>query len=90
MQHKTMGWHPDNADNKLSVLFGIVGGMAQYLLNIHLPTDFLSKLMESAITAAVCGIAGIAGKELFKVLRASLTEYIKRKKNIKTKNDHND
>lgn len=79
MKQKVMGWQPEQADNRFAFVLGIIGGVWQFILNIHLPADFLSKLMEGAITAGVCGFAGIMGKELFKVTRRAFFTYFKRK-----------
>lgn len=72
-----------NGDNKVAYTLGLIGGICQWMMNIQLPTDFWSKLFESAITAAVCGFVGIAGKELYKVARRALIAYFFNRKNRK-------
>lgn len=74
-----MGWQPETTDNRFAFVLGIIGGVWQFILNIHLPVDFLSKLVEGAVTAGVCGFAGIMGKELFKIARRAFFTYFKRK-----------
>lgn len=67
-------------DSKLGFFAGIVGGIYQYYMNIHLDIDFWSKLLESAVTAGICGFVGVAGKEIFAVLKTSIVEYIRGRK----------
>lgn len=71
MKQKLMGWQPQ-ADNKIGFISGLAGGAYQYILNINLPIDFWSKLVEAGITAIVCGFAGVAGKELYKIIRSAI------------------
>lgn len=80
-----MGYHNENqsTNNPLAFISGVVGGIVQYFMNIHLNIDFWSKLLESAITAGVCGFVGIAGKEIFVVLKESILDYFKSPKKKK-------
>jgi hypothetical protein len=75
-----MGWQPEHADNKLAYALGFIGALYQWFMNIHLPVDFWSKLIEGVLTAGLCGFAGMAGKWLFQVTRRSVTEYFKNRK----------
>lgn len=77
---KSMGWQPEQVDNRIGFTLGLIGGIWQFVMNIHLPLDFLSKLVEGAITAGVCGFAGIFGKELFVIARRSVIAYFKTRK----------
>lgn len=79
---KSMGWenNHDPVDNRVGFSAGVIGGIVQYFLNIHLEVDFWSKLLQAVLTAGLCGFVGIAGKELFVVLKDSLKEYFKSKK----------
>lgn len=78
---KAMGWQPEQqVNNKIGFAFGLIGGVWQFMMNIHLPMDFWSKLIEGVITAGVCGFAGMAGKELFVITRRSLIAYFKTRK----------
>lgn len=81
MKSKLMGWQPEHADNRLSFTIGSIVGFIQYWLNIHLPTDFWSKLLEGVITALLCGFGGMVGKELFKITKRSLVDYFRTRKN---------
>jgi hypothetical protein len=83
MKYRTMGFQPESVDNRIAFITGVVAGLYQFLLNIHLPTDFWSKLIEAAITAAVCGFVGVLGKELYKLVRNSLQTYFRNRKNKK-------
>lgn len=78
-----MGWQPEHSDNRLSFFIGSIVGFIQYWLNIHLPTDFWSKLLEGVITAGLCGFAGMVGKELFKIIKVYLIGYFRNRKNVK-------
>jgi hypothetical protein len=81
MKNNLMGWQPEGADNRLSFTIGSIAGFIQYMLNIHLPIDFWSKLLEGVITAGVAGFAGMGGKWLFEITKKYLTEYFQTRKN---------
>lgn len=78
-----MGWQPDQTNNKLAYLFGFIGALYQAIANIKVPIDDWSKLLESGITAGVCGFVGMAGKWLFEVSKKYLTEYFQNRKTRK-------
>ena len=73
---KLMGVQVDQ-NTKTGFIAGMVGGIYQWSLNINLPTDFLSKLVEGGITAIVCGFVGMAGKELYQVTQKAFKAYFK-------------
>jgi hypothetical protein len=73
-----MYWQENNT--KLGFTIGAITGVFKLMLNIHLPIEFFSKLFESAITAGVCGLMGVAGKELWVVAKRSFTAYFKTRK----------
>lgn len=77
---KAMGWQPEQIDNRVGIIAGMIAGVWQYLLNIHLPVDFLSKLLESVVTAGLAGFAGMMGKELFVITRRAFIAYFKTRK----------
>jgi energy-converting hydrogenase Eha subunit A len=72
-------WHADN-NTKLGFIIGALTGMSKYILNFHLPLEFPSKLVEAGITAAVCGMMGVAGKELWVVGKRAFVAYFKNRK----------
>lgn len=80
---KAMGIHDSgdnlNHDNSIGFISGLIGGIWQSLMNINLPIDFWSKLLEAGITAGVCGFVGVAGKEIFVLIRDSFKEYFGKK-----------
>jgi hypothetical protein len=83
---KTMGLNGSehqNHDNSIAYISGAIGAFYQFLMNIHLDIDFWSKLLEAAITAGVCGFVGVAGKEIFVLLRDSFREYFGKGKDKK-------
>lgn len=89
---KAMAWEHNNdtrgQHNPLAFAAGMIGGVMHFIMNIQFDVDFLSKLIEAAITAAVCGFVGIAGKEIFVVAKNSFKEYMKaRRERRKTLND---
>jgi gamma-glutamyltranspeptidase len=65
-----------------AAVVGIIGGMAKY---IHLlvigDVMAINKLIEPAITAALCGFMGVLGKQLYKwaaqVVRFHVNPWIK-------------
>jgi hypothetical protein len=75
-------WHADN-NTKLGFIIGAITGMFKLILNVHLPIEFFSKLFESAITAGVCGLMGVAGKELWVVGKRALITYFRTRKSKK-------
>lgn len=83
MKHRYMGWTPENMDNKIAFACGVISGVVQYMLNIHLPVDFWSKLLEAVITAGLAGFAGMIGKELFVLAKRHLGAYFNNRKNKK-------
>jgi hypothetical protein len=78
---RLMGWQPEHANNRLSFTIGSIVGSIQYMLNVHLPTDFASKLLEGILTAGLAGFAGMGGKWLFEITKKYLTEYFTNRKN---------
>jgi hypothetical protein len=77
---KTMGFHSNSPDNVYGFAVGSSVGVVQYFLNIHLPTDFWSKLFEAGLTAGICGFIGMLGKELFIVARRAFIAYFRHRK----------
>jgi len=76
-------WWQDNNNNKLGFTIGAITGVFKLLLNVHLQIEFFSKLFESAVTAGVCGLMGVAGKELWVVGKRAFTAYFRNRKNRK-------
>lgn len=81
MKH-AMYWQDNNT--KLGFTIGVITGMFKLILNVHLPIEFFSKLFESALTAGVCGLMGVAGKELWVVGKRAFKAYFKNRKNKKS------
>jgi hypothetical protein len=59
-----------NTDSKIGLLSGVTGGVFKYFLQIHEP--FAINLLQAVITAFICGIAGVAGKEIFILIKKKL------------------
>jgi len=78
---QTMYWQDNNT--KLGFTIGAITGLYKLILNVHLPIEFFSKLFESSITAAVCGLMGVAGKELWVVAKRAFVAYFKTRKSKK-------
>lgn len=78
---KTMQLH--NIDNIACWALGAVVGLVKLVLNIHLPLEFGSKLLEGAITAGVCGFFSWMGKELFMLARRAFLAYFKTRKSFR-------
>lgn len=83
MKNNSMGWHPENSDNRLAYVCGFIGALYQFILNIRLPVDFWSKFLEATVTAGVCGFVGMVGKELFNLAKKYLVAYFKTRKSKK-------
>jgi hypothetical protein len=78
---QAMWWHDNN--NKLGFTIGALTGLYKLLMNVRLPIEFPSKLIESAITAGVCGLMGLAGKEVWIVGKRAFIAYFKKRKTKK-------
>lgn len=64
----------------IGVVCGVIGG------SVHLVQELIDKdLMEAVITAAICGFAGVAGKELYVILKKFTCKIIQSKKNESSK-----
>ena len=75
---KTMPLH--NIENIASVTLGAIISLVSYLMDIRLPVDFSSKLLEGAIMAGVGGFFSWMGKELFVLARRAFIAYFKTRK----------
>ncbi len=67
----------DEGNTVVGMLSGFVGGFTTYLLQLH--SSYWMNLLQAGITALICGIGGVAGKEFYLFVK----RYIK-KKNEKT------
>ena len=54
----------ENVNAKVAMLSGIIGGMFKYFLQVN-NSSFFVGLSKAAITALICAVAGLAGKELY-------------------------
>ncbi|MGN6604558.1 MAG: hypothetical protein ACTHK8_19015 [Ginsengibacter sp.] len=66
----------DYNNNTIGVVSGLVGGLGKFYLQIQTP--FILNIMGAILTAFLCGVAGMAGKELFVLIR----NHFKKSKNI--------
>lgn len=80
MKH-AMSWQDNNT--KLGFAIGAITGFIKLWMNVHLQIEFFSKLFESALTAGVCGLMGVAGKELWVVGKRAFISYFKNRKSKK-------
>jgi len=87
MRSKSMGYQPEQGNNRLSYALGFIGALYQWYrdlqlyMDIHLPIDYFSTALKGMITAGLCGFAGMLGKWLFEVTKKYLTEYFQNRKN---------
>ena len=70
----------ENVNAKIAVFAGILGGMGKFILLQINSEGFLETLLKASITALFCGLAGVAGKEVFSFLKAHITVRFKKKK----------
>jgi hypothetical protein len=77
------GMSLQSIDNIACISLGCIVGLVKYCINIHLPVDFGSKLLEGAITAGVCGFFSWAGKELWVIGKKAFIAYFKTRKSNK-------
>jgi hypothetical protein len=74
MRQKIMGWQPEHFDNRYAFACGVIAYIWQSLLNIQ------SDIAVGMIKAALFGVAGMAGKELWGFIKkAYVTFKINRK-----------
>lgn len=81
---KQLMWQADN-NTKLGFAIGAITGVYKYLMDVHLPLEFPSKLIESGITAAVCGLMGVVGKEIWTVGKRAFVAHFKTRKSKRKK-----
>lgn len=56
------------ADSQWAVVPALLGGMGSYFLKISVH-PYLVSLGQAALTAFVCGVAGVAGKEIYNFVK---------------------
>jgi hypothetical protein len=64
-------------DKLIAICSGVVGGMLMFVNTYLLDATFALSLTKAAITAFVCGLAGVASKHFFTAAKAW---YLKRKR----------
>lgn len=69
-------------DTKVGLAAGVIGGLGKYLLQITADASFGEKLFEAAITALICGAAGVGGKEIYSYIKKKIVKR-KSKKQVK-------
>jgi hypothetical protein len=52
-----------HSDTATGIGFALIGGFTKYCLQIH-NTPYMVNLAQAAVTALVCGVMGVLGKEL--------------------------
>ena len=63
--------------SRTAAIIGIIGGMARYIHLVVIGDAIaLNKLVEPAITAAICGFMGILGKQLYKWSASAMRLYV--------------
>lgn len=67
-------------NTKVGILAGMIGGMYKYIL-LQMQSDaFIITMTKAGLTALVCGLAGVAGKEIYSFLKVRITIVFKSKK----------
>lgn len=64
-------------NTKIGLLAGMIGGMYKYILMQVQTQGFGESLLKAAFTALICGIAGVAGKEVYSFFKGRI---LKKKK----------
>lgn len=54
----------EHGNNRVAALAGSIGGVGKFLL-ASISEHYVVQLGEAAVTAFVCGVVGIAGKETY-------------------------
>lgn len=73
--------HYNESNTFLGLICGIVGGLFKYFLQMH--TVFYINVLQAAMTALICGAAGVAGKEGYLFIKVMIKKM--RNKNGNTK-----
>jgi hypothetical protein len=69
-----------DVDKMIAICSGVVGGMIMFINTYLLDASFIISLSKAAATAFICGLAGLAGKEFFSIIK---TKYFNRKQKNK-------
>lgn len=75
-----MGWQPEQFNNRYAFLCGVAAYLWQSILSIQ--TD----LVVGMIKAALFGVAGIIGKDLWSFIKKACVAYLKTRKSKKNGN----
>lgn len=67
-------------NTKVGLLAGMIGGMWRYIMLQVNTQGFGESLMKAAFTALICGVAGVAGKEIYGLLKKVRISIIFKKK----------
>ncbi len=71
------------ANTRIGLLAGMIGGMFKYIMLQMQVEGFGESAMKAALTALLCGLAGVAGKEIYSFLKVRITIVFTRKKKEK-------
>lgn len=66
-------------NTRIGLLAGMIGGMWKYIMLQVQVEGFGESAMKAAATALICGLAGVAGKEIYGFLKKHITVRFKRK-----------
>lgn len=67
-------------NTRIGILAGMIGGMYKYIMLQIQVEGFGESAMKAALTALFCGLAGVAGKEIYGFLKKHIIVQFKKKK----------
>lgn len=70
----------ESVNAKIGLLAGMIGGMGKYILLQMQTEGFGQSALKAAVTALICGLCGVAGKEIYSFLKKHIVVRFKRKK----------
>jgi hypothetical protein len=64
----------DMLDFRIGMVCGLFGGLGKYFIQVQ-TTPFYINAMGAALTALLCGAAGVAGKEMYLFVKKKIKNY---------------
>jgi CDP-diglyceride synthetase len=57
-------------DKLIAICSGVIGGMIMFINSNFLDVTFIWSLFKATVTAFLCGLAGLAGKQFFSMIKS--------------------
>lgn len=63
--------HNSEGNTAVGLFAGLIGGLGKYLLQVNTTPAYLN-IIQAVFTALLCGAAGVAGKEIYQVIKRKI------------------